>query len=594
MAGALSALEAIGTGFGQGAEAIQQQQRTAAQLALQKVALQQAQARQQSMAAMLPGLVAAYGQGQQQQPKMPPGPPTGFTGPGYTAPPPMGTPTALGPPAASPAGGAGVPVPPSLAPIYARESGFNPTARNRASSASGSGQDIKSTWDEAMQGLGYGNAYPTAASAPSPVQNAANIWIQARRGNKPWAASAPPGTGMTGAGQSAVGGFSPELVAQGRQAATTAAQDFDPMEYGRIAMQRAVEAIDAQDIPPEAKSMAIVQMAQIIQPQDRMMLSMYMQQNRDLIAQARLHQGDERIQQGEERIQQLEEREAKGSAAGGSYEASKTLEILDKDENVKRTVLAREGRGKVGWVDSVTGEPLKLEPGEHPREITPTTSSGGRTGAQVIRQEIGGREVVSDLQNAVSLPIGQTIGPLGTVETGKSISEALKGDTVRAVTPQEAQLMQASMASMTRELSILMSPVYGGNWAAQQMEPLIPKAGDTVGTTQFKLGRMAQTADNALEALEKAPALSNDQKQYAKSLRAQIKEAIPWSTAEAQGFARFAGEGEPFGAFVDRWRQNIPEGSKPVPGKTVNGMPVFAAPDGTFHSLDAPPDASHP
>jgi hypothetical protein len=308
MAGALSALEAIGTGFGQGAQAIQEEQRTAAQLALQKVALQQAQSRQQSMAAMLPGLVAAYGQGQ-PQPKMPPGPPAGFTGPGYTAPPPMGAPTALGPPAASPAGGAGVPVPPSLVPVYAPESGFNPTAQNPTSTASGLGQDINATWREttqdprwqaAMRGLGFDDTdYPTAKSAPPSIQNAANIWIQAKYGNKRWeaTASARPGTGMTSAGQSAVRGFSPELVAQGRQAATTAAQDFDPMEYGRVNMQRAVEAIDAQDIPPEAKSMAIVQMAQIIQPQDRMMLSMYMQQNRDLIAQARIDQGQARIDQ---------------------------------------------------------------------------------------------------------------------------------------------------------------------------------------------------------------------------------------------------------------------------------------------------------
>ena len=131
-----------------------------------------------------------------------------------------------------------------------------------------------------MQGLGYGNAYPHANDAPPPVQNAANIWLQARRGNKPWAASAPAGAGLTGAGQAAVRGISgnmpPEMIAQGQQAAGAAVQQFDPMEYGRVSMQRAVEAIDKQDIPPEAKVMAIVQMAQILRPEDRMMMSMYM------------------------------------------------------------------------------------------------------------------------------------------------------------------------------------------------------------------------------------------------------------------------------------------------------------------------------
>ena len=132
-----------------------------------------------------------------------------------------------------------------------------------------------------MTGLGYGNAFAHAKDAPPSIQNAANIWLQARRGNRPWAAS-EPGAGLTGAGQGAVRTIAqnmpPEALDQGRQAAQQAAQSFDPMEYGRVSMQRAVEAIDKQDIPPEAKSMAIMQMAQILQPQDRMMLSLYMRE----------------------------------------------------------------------------------------------------------------------------------------------------------------------------------------------------------------------------------------------------------------------------------------------------------------------------
>ena len=145
MAGFLSSLEGIGAGLGQGAQAIQQQQQAAAQIAMQRIALQQAQARQQGMAAMLPGLVAAYsGQGQQQQP---PGPPTGFTGPGFTTPGPTAPQTPMMAPASpsAPTGSspAAVPVPPSLAPIYARESGGNYQAKNPTTSASGAGQDIE-------------------------------------------------------------------------------------------------------------------------------------------------------------------------------------------------------------------------------------------------------------------------------------------------------------------------------------------------------------------------------------------------------------------------------------------------------------------
>lgn len=258
---------------------------------------------------------------------------------------------------------------------------------------------------------------------------------------------------------------------------------------------------------------------------------------------------------------------ARGAAP--SLEASKTLEILDKNGEVLRTVLAREGRDKPGWVDSATGEPIVVNKaaGESLKEITPTTSSGGRAGAQVIRQEIAGREVLSDLQNAVSLPLGTTTGLLGGVHQGPSVFGALRSDLVRKLTDQDAQLMQASMASMSRELSILMSPVYGGSWAAQQIDPLIPQAGNSVGTTLFKLARIAQSADNALEAAAKAPILSNEQKKYALDLRRQIQEAIPWTTRQALDFAR---QGQaPKESFADFVKRGGLEGKGPsVPSES--------------------------
>ncbi len=240
-------------------------------------------------------------------------------------------------------------------------------------------------------------------------------------------------------------------------------------------------------------------------------------------------------------------------SSGGGLETSKMFDVLDDKDNVVRTVMARERRDQAGFMDSDTGEPIKLDKdkGEHLRQITPTSTGGGRAGAQVLRQQIGGREVLSDLQNAVRLPVGTTIGPLGTVHTGPGIFDAVRGDLVRKMTDQESQLMQASMASMTRELSILMSPVYGGNWAAQQIDPLVPKTGDTLSTVMFKMSRLAQSADNALEAVSKSPILSNEQKKYAIDLKTQINEAVPWSPGQAMDFAlRHKGEHESFGDFV--------------------------------------------
>jgi hypothetical protein len=131
------------------------------------------------------------------------------------------------------------------------------------------------------------------------VQNAANIWLQAKHGNAPWASSAPGGA-LTGAGQRAaralVQNMPPGALEQGQQAAGAAAQQFDPMEYGRLEMRRAVEAIIKQDLPPEVKTSAILQMAQLFRPDDRMMLS-------NLVANAHIGQEQQRIDQAAQAAQ---------------------------------------------------------------------------------------------------------------------------------------------------------------------------------------------------------------------------------------------------------------------------------------------------
>lgn len=285
-----------------------------------------------------------------------------------------------------------------------------------------------------------------------------------------------------------------------------------------------------------------------------------------------------------ENIRRAEADTGKGKTAGG-LEVSKTFDVLNEKGDVVRTVMARERRDQPGFIDSDTGEPIRLDKskGEHLRQVTPTSSGGGRAGAQVLRQQIGGREVLSDLQNAVNLPVGTTIGPLGTVNTGPGIMDAVRGDLVRKMTDQDEQFMQASMASMTRELSILMSPVYGGNWAAQQIDPLIPKSQDTLPTVMFKMARLAQSADNALEGLQHSPILSNDQKSYALELKAQIAEAIPWSPKQAMDFGlRGSGSGQSFGDFVRAGKLGgDARGGTPTQAHTATG------PNGVkIHSLD--------
>ena len=252
------------------------------------------------------------------------------------------------------------------------------------------------------------------------------------------------------------------------------------------------------------------------------------------------------------------------------------FEVLDKDDNVVRTIMAREGKGQAGFVSSETGAPIELKPGEHVRQITPS-SGGGRAAGQVLRQQIGAREVQSDLENAVQMPIGQTTGMLGQFHPGVTLKEALAGDLARKLTSQDAQLMQTSMANMSRELSILMSPVYGGNWAAEQMDPLIPKEGDTVAVTIFDLARFAQTADNALEGLGHSHLLSGRRKSNLRStcvrrLRRLFTGLRPTLLVCASGRAHK----ENFGEFVQRKGiSSLPERMSPSGGGgSASGVPV--------------------
>lgn len=292
--------------------------------------------------------------------------------------------------------------------------------------------------------------------------------------------------------------------------------------------------------------------------------------------------------------------EPKAGGAGEGLEVSKLYDVVDDHGNVIQSgIELREGKNKSGFVHSEDGSPLVLKPGEHVKQTTPTTTSGGRAGAQTLRQMVGGREVLSDLQNVSKLHVGTTTGPFNAVRPGPTIGGALTGDLVRKMTDQESQLMQASLASLGRELSTLMSPVYGGHWAAEAIEPLMPKTGDTLGTVMFKIARIKQTADNALEALQTAPWLTPDQKKYAQGLRDEMNKAIKWDTSQALDFATRGQKGQTFDQFVEgggldkgkqqaetrpSWAVTDPEGQRKMP----DGRTVYTDGNGWFYADHTP------
>lgn len=388
------------------------------------------------------------------------------------------------------------------------------------------------------------------------------------------------------------------------QTGQAAINELDPKQFGIYSLPevaQAVEKASGPDTDPVVKSMAIGGLMKLLQPQDQMYYRAQMQQNRDEIQmwKTRYVQSeiDRRTQSGQsfreqqtQFVQSEEDRRAAmraqgGGTRGGGLAVGKQYEYTDKD-GTSRQVMLREDRSKAGYVDALTGQPFRLPEGaKNFKQVTASVAGGGRAGAQVQRQLTAGPEIALDLENVKDMPVGTTIGALGDVKPGSTIFGTLQGDLARQLTDEDEANMQMAMAGVGRELTTLMNPVYGGRWASDQLEPLLPRAGRTVTNMLYAFARIKQTATNALDSLQPSPMLNEAQKEYARGLKGRMEEAIPWSVKDVQAFIKQANPRESFGEFVQRKgiagaekRQGQPEQgveSQPVPDSLKN------EPDGT-------------
>jgi hypothetical protein len=242
----------------------------------------------------------------------------------------------------------------------------------------------------------------------------------------------------------------------------------------------------------------------------------------------------------------------RGAGTGGEgLEAGKPFDILDKNGKVVQSgVQLREGKSEAGYVHAEDGSPLVLKPGEHVKQTSTSASTGGRVAGQAVRQTAAGHEVITDLANVVRLPFGTTLGTLATVHPGSSIFGAVQSRMTRGITSNEAKFMEASLSGLKRELSMLMSPVYGGAWASEQLNGMIPVAGDGQGLALFKIARMAQTADNALIAMENSSIFNPQQHDEIVQMRKDIRDIIPYTPANVYDFYHTGRHSMSFGEYV--------------------------------------------
>jgi hypothetical protein len=376
-----------------------------------------------------------------------------------------------------------------------------------------------------------------------------------------------PTQGREAAAQQIYSQLSPTEQRQSTEASVDAATAVPPQFAGRMGLQQVAQLVDrtaGPGVPNHVKFAAVANLYKMMNEGAKTEFDEKWKAYAFGVTQKGLSEDRaERHAEARARIGETASRDAAtaeyraqrlaqgGDKGGESLEASKMYEITDKESGETREVLAREGKKGAGFIDSATGKPIQYDSAKETiRQVTAASSGGGRLGAQLQRQLTGGKEVALDLKSVVTLPVGTTTGFLGDVHPGTTITGALKGDLSRQLTTEDEAFMKASMSGFQRELSTLISPVYGGKWAAEQLDALTPRAGQTVANAMFQIARIKQAAVNALDSVLPSPALGAKQKEYAKAMIKEMEETIPWSPQDVIAFSQQGDPKESFGEFA--------------------------------------------
>lgn len=273
-----------------------------------------------------------------------------------------------------------------------------------------------------------------------------------------------------------------------------------------------------------------------------------------------------------------------GTAQPGQQERTdKLYDVVEKQPDGSEQIVQSGVELRLtpnGYVHAEDNKPLELGPNQRVRQTTPTTTTGGRAGAQTLRQMVAAEEVRGDLSGIANLPIGTTVGANGILHPGdRTVWEATLGTLARTVTTQDQGLMEDSMAGIQRELSTLMSPVYGGKYASDQIDALIPKPGDSTYRVLDKLARIRQSADNAITALHNAPWITPDQKKELDEISKGMAEAIPWTVRDVRDFLRQKNSRMTFRDFVGQGGLGGRGGGQGGQGDQSQAKPEWALPD---------------
>lgn len=590
----------IGTGLTGFMQGYDQQQRTEAQRMLQQLALAEFRQRQELQQQKDQASAALFGAagmlGGAPQPPMP-----GQSSMPAAAPPPSLPPQqqAAAGPTSMPGQYGGMSVPAggmdrTLDLIEQDESGGRNVPNYRydpSHTAQGNFQITNSTWRDAAPRAGVDLAqYPSAMSAPYPVQRAVAGELLKERGTQPWADFNPalrqhlaagisgltPNAQRTAAAIYRQGG--PPAATQVLDTARAAVPQLDPKQFGTARLPQLAQAIEAANpgASPAVKGMALVQLSKLLEPSDRMALSVMLQQHsedfqtamraeterfqlgtedrreREREAQIRQEQDFQRSQQPGTMVERggklfnvspgrgVQEVPVPGEgaitplgASGRAPKSSKNIKVTDGDGKV--TFEGSAHQTPDGWVADKDG---KAVPVPEAGNITISgTGSQGRQAATQIQSMIGSTsELVGEARNLMELPATAVAGVFQGLQghPASELGDALKRTLANKLTPEESTDLITSYQGVSRALATIEAQGRATGLVALtgMSQQLMPQTGDTLGNVLRKYATLRQIMERNTDAIMASPQITKEQKDLLTNLRGEMEQAIPFTVAD--------------------------------------------------------------
>lgn len=205
--------------------------------------------------------------------------------------------------------------------------------------------------------------------------------------------------------------------------------------------------------------------------------------------------------------------------------------------------------------DETTKEWKGFNPKTNQYEVIPGSdglakppTAGGRTSAQqqfVSQRAINALGGISSVVDVIqNLPSGSNVGVLSNLQTKDGMFNAMRNIAGRTLSSDEAQAIETLYTGVTRNLAAIEASgaATGLVGLANQMEKLIPKAGDSAYTVALKIADLRRISTENIFPLIESGLLRPEQKAAAEARIAKIEKSIPYTTQDVVT-ARFGKQG---------------------------------------------------